>query len=70
MPKTLYTPEEARRAKNISNARFDKANTKHFGLKFNIKTDADILERISQQKSFQTYIKDLIRADIARSGQQ
>lgn len=68
MPKTIYTPEEARRALNKSKMKFDKANTKHFGLKFNVRTDADILDRISKQDSFQTYIKRLIREDIARNG--
>ncbi len=44
---------------------FDKAHTKFVGLKFNIKTDADILERLKEHGNIQGYIKSLIRADIA-----
>ena len=68
MPKSIYTPDEARRAKNISNARYDKDNTKQVKFKFNLKTDADILERLKTEPSMQGYIKRLIREDIARNG--
>ena len=68
MPKTIYTPEEARRAKNISNARYDKDNTRQVKFKFNLKTDADILARLAAEPSMQGYIKRLIREDIARNG--
>lgn len=49
---------------------FDKQNTKFFGLKFNIRTDADILARIEQEPNKQLYIKSLIRADIAAHAAQ
>lgn len=62
------TDEEARRARNASKARYDEANTKHIGLKFNRKTDADILARIEKEGNAQQYIKCLIREDIARNG--
>ena len=63
---TKYTPEEARRAQNEAKARYDKANARHISMKFNIKTDADILTRLAQEESVQRYIKRLIREDIAR----
>ena len=44
---------------------FDKKNTKMLTLKLNIRTDADILARIAQEPNKQSYIKSLIRADIA-----
>ncbi len=66
MPKAIYTPEEARRAKNISNARYDKENTIQVKFKFNLKTDADILAKLNAVPSKQGYIKQLIREDIAR----
>lgn len=65
-----YTEEEARRAQNQAKARYDALNAKHISMKFNIKTDADILARIQQEDSVQRYIKRLIREDIARNGQQ
>lgn len=45
-------------------AKYDAKNTKFFGLKLNIKTDADILERLEQVGTVQGYIKELIRKDI------
>lgn len=65
-----YTAEEARRAQNQAKARYDAVNTKHIGVKFNVKTDADIIARIQQEESVQGYIKRLIREDIARSASE
>lgn len=52
-------------AKRRAIQKYDSANTKQIHLKLNIKTDADIIERLSGMNSIQGYIKDLIRADIA-----
>ena len=49
----------------MGNVVYDKANTKQVKFKFNIKTDADILEHLKRQTNIQGYIKALIRADIA-----
>lgn len=69
MPRTIYeTPEEARRAKNKSNARYDLQNTRQVKFKFNLKTDNDILAKLETVPSMQGYIKQLIREDIARNG--
>lgn len=50
-------------------SRYDKENTRRFSLKYNIKTDSDILSHLESQSSvhgsIQGYIKQLIRADIA-----
>ncbi len=46
---------------------YDKANARTFSLKFNIKTDADILQHIDTIDNKQGYIKRLIREDIARN---
>lgn len=71
MPRpAVHTPEEARRAKNKAKDRYDKENTRPIKLKFNLKHDADILEKLESVPSMQGYIKELIRADIARSSQQ
>lgn len=47
--------------------RFDEKNTRRIGLKLNLKTDADILEKLDSVKNKQGYIKDLIRKDIENS---
>lgn len=49
-----------------SQERYDASNTKQIRLKLNIKTDADILEKLSEVDNMQGYIKALIRADIAK----
>lgn len=52
-------------------AKYDKVNTKQFHLKLNLKTDADIIERLdkvsSEEGGKQGYIKGLIRKDIAEN---
>ena len=52
---------EARRAYK---AAYDKAMTRPFKFKFNIKTDADIITVMDLLPNKQKYIKELIRADI------
>lgn len=47
-----------------SSAKYDAANTKGLYLKFNKKTDADILTWLDSIDNKQGYIKDLIRKDI------
>ena len=49
----------------MGNIVYDRANTKQVKFKFNIKTDADILDYLKKQSNIQGYIKQLIRADIA-----
>ena len=46
---------------------YDRANTQQIKFKFNLRTDADILAHLAKQENRQLYIKQLIRADIARS---
>lgn len=53
-------------AQKRATARYDAKNTKQVKLKLNLKTDADIIERLESVPAVQTYIKDLIRADIGR----
>lgn len=51
-------------AKRAAIQRYDAAHTKQIKLKLNLKTDADILEHLNEQKSIQGYIKKLIRRDM------
>lgn len=53
-------------AHNRATAKYDAANTTQIKFKFNNKTDADILAYLDKLDNKQGYIKDLIRADIAK----
>lgn len=44
--------------------KYNKLYTKQLLLRFNIKTDADIIEHLSKMDSKQGYIKKLIRENI------
>ena len=50
-----------------SQAKYDKAHTTGFYMKLNKESDEDILEWLSRQDSKQGAIKQLIRAEIAKS---
>ena len=50
-------------------AKYDKEHTKRYGLKLNLKTDSDIIEKLDAVKSgegVQGYIKGLIREDLKK----
>lgn len=49
-----------------SKTRWDRENTTVVTMKLNNKNDADILEKLNSVEHKQTYIKVLIRADIAK----
>lgn len=44
--------------------KYDQKNTQRIYLKFNLKTDSDILEKLDSVENKQGYIKELIRKDI------
>ena len=46
--------------------KYDAKNTKQVHLKLNLKTDADILQKLQDVTSIQGYIKELIRKDIEK----
>jgi hypothetical protein len=46
--------------------KYDAENTRQVHLKLNRRTDVDVLEKLDSVPSKQGYIKELIRADIAR----
>lgn len=53
----------------VNQARYDAQNTARFYLKFNVRTDADIIAKLDEEKSgagIQAYIKRLIREDLKR----
>lgn len=51
-----------------SKTKWDRENTTVVTMKLNNNKDADILEKLSSVPSKQGYIKELIRADIAKGG--
>lgn len=63
---TDMSPEE-RRKKNAQGEAWNKENTRQIKCRFNLRTDADILSKLDSVENVQGYIKELIRADIARS---
>ena len=52
------------KAQLAAQARYDAKHTIQIHLKLNTTTDADIIEKLKEVESKQTYIKELIRADI------
>lgn len=49
---------------SIASMKYDKKNTRRICLKFNLKNDADILEKLDEVSNMQGYIKELIRQDL------
>ena len=54
--------------RNAYKAAWDADNTRQIKIKLNLRTDADILEKLSQTENIQGYIKQLIREDMKREG--
>ena len=52
--------------KETPQARYDKANTKMYGVKVVISTERDIYEKLESTPNRSGYIKSLIRADISK----
>lgn len=56
----------ASEAHKRATAKYDAEHVRRYGIKLNLKTDADIIKKLDTVESMQGYIKDLIRADIAK----
>lgn len=57
-------------AQKRASAKYDETHTRQIKLKFNTATDADILNKLDNEKNKQGYIKELIRQDIERASQK
>ena len=55
-------------AQNRAQAKYDKAHTVQFKVKFNKETDADVIKHLQAQPNKQNYIRQLIIADMEKSG--
>lgn len=53
-------------AHNRATAKYDAENTRFFGLKFNKKTDADIIAFLEGAENKQAAVKEAIRAYISK----
>lgn len=49
-------------------AAWDTENTRQVKIKLNLRTDADILQKLEDTENVQGYIKALIREDMKREG--
>jgi hypothetical protein len=47
--------------------KYDSSNTRRFGLKLNLQTDKEVIEKLEAVPSIQGYIKDLIKRDLKSS---
>lgn len=68
MNQKYRTERQARDARHASVTKWNKANMASIAIRLNIKTDADVLEKLSSVSNKTDYIRSLIRADIARGG--
>lgn len=51
-------------------AKYDAKATRRFSLKLNLKSDADIIEKLESVESMQGFIKEAIRAYISKGEDQ
>ena len=62
------TPMPESEKKKASHAKWDAANTRQVKIKLNLRTDADILDKLDRTENVQGYIKRLIRDDMKGEG--
>ena len=51
----------------VAQRKYDAANCKFYHMKFNLKTDADVIQKLESVPSRQDYIRQLIRKDLAET---
>ncbi len=54
-------------ARSIRDARYNAKSSRHYGIKLNVKTDAELIARLDSTGSINGYIRRLIREDIERN---
>ena len=64
MSETRKRPSSPAQRKAV--IKYNAANTKQYPIRFNLNTDQDIIEKLSQVPSVAGYIKQLIRDDIRK----
>ena len=53
------------KSSTIAQRKYDSANCKFYHLKFNLRTDEDVISKLESVPSRQDYIRQLIRKDLA-----
>ena len=53
-----------------ANAKYDASHTTRYSLKLNNDYDADAVEKLKSVPNVQRYLKDLIKADIAKEKEE
>ncbi len=61
--------QKNKEAQKRATAKYDAANTRQITLKLNRGTDKDVLDKLNATGNRQGYIKELIRADLAKNGE-
>ena len=56
--------DKQRKSRVKASVKYNEANVKQIKLNLNLKTDADIIQRLSESGNMQGYIKSLIRKDM------
>lgn len=56
--------DKKKESRKRASMKYNAAHTKQFKMTLNIKTDADIIEKLESVENKQGYIKDLIRKDM------
>ena len=54
-------------ARSIRDARYNAKSSRHYGIKLNVKTDAELIARLDSAGSINGYMRRLIREDIERN---
>lgn len=52
---------------SITQQKYDSVNCRFFHLKFNLRTDADVIAKLESVPSKQDYLRQLVRKDLAAS---
>ena len=56
--------DNQRKSRVRASVKYNEANVKQVKLNLNLKTDADIIQRLAESGNMQGYIKSLIRKDM------
>ena len=54
----------------VAQRKYDAANCKFYTMKFNKKTDADVIAKLDSVPSRQDYIRQLVRKDLANKSEE
>jgi len=53
------------KSNTISQKKYDATNCRFYHMKFNLKTDADVIRKLDSVPSKQDYVRQLVRNDLA-----